>query len=435
MSGDITTYSGSVTETIINFTGEKISELNTSLGTLQLPNLPIIWDNNSSPPGWSPNTLLANIPGGYAVMYETYYAVSGNWKSLLTVGPNKLKVTLSDYFNPQTVVREDYINVNTSYAALWQDWCYGPPDFVQQSAACDSPFRVTGNPSFNVPGRIALTTVSAARLSGFYIFDLVFQIKVKITVTRDCTATNIDADICQQICQAHPSSESCFAAYTEYCFKGNVANVATPVCTNYIKSFINEKNGSNQIIDNQIANYCSAKYIGLEDYLEKTQDNLDDRALCACHIRSKTKNDPDAIVLYNNFYESVKTKYPGFEVVGYKTKCLFNECAKSAFPSADIGRQCAVANCVQFTTVDNNGNIGGNVTVDQSCNANSGFSALQILFIIIIVIVIVLLILFLLGVFSRGRKNSTVDNVDSGAYNSSVQTQLPESSVRDGIDT
>jgi hypothetical protein len=394
----VTTYSGWVIDTLY-----KDLPANTYpppvLQPLKIGDLPIVWDNGQAPDGFQNNTLKSPVPNGYSVMTTIYYAVSGTWPSSLAEYPNQVLVYLIDSKNP-TVIRSDYVSVNTK-DSFWENWLYGPPvngnvvppDFLTTNPT--PPYQVTGNPKIMLPDQIQLQVLCRGSGCAYTLRNFTFQILIRITVTRDCTTANIDSEVCKTICISNPTSPACSTVYFDYCLTRDPALVATPVCKNYLISYINVNQGSNYNIDEQITRYCRKYDKGLEDFIKRTEDNPDDRNLCGCNI-SADASDIRSTKLYSNFYQSLVKLFPGFSELGYKEKCLFGPCANSDFVYAGVGRACNVPACIQVSVINNDGTIGGNVNVDQSCSQYTGFGYIFYIVVIFVVIVVVIVVLYLL---------------------------------------
>ena len=439
----VNVYSGWSVKTVVY---KHMGNIDTKQIPLGLDVNPIAWDNDKSPDGWGNNTITSDIPIGYVVKYSTYYALQGNFNTAYFDGyQGILYVTLWDYTN-KNLNRIDSLNVNVAYNYEWREWRIGPPiingpiplDYLtnQPNNTVLPEYLVGGDPVITIPGSISLKNETFYSSSPD---NIIFQILVRVTVTRDCTSGHITAPICKEICIADPTSPACYTAYSNYCLTGDPNLVATPVCKEYLLSYINKNNGSTIPIDKQFQAYCK-KYTGLEDFLSKTLNNPIDRSICGCNITSHEVgvSDPNATVLYTNYFNSVANKWPGFRQLNYKEKCVFGACASSEFVYAGAGRACNVADCIQVSVINNDGTVSGDIIVNQTCNdykkggpGTSFFSDLTsgtgLLALIIIIIIVVIVIVYLLG---TPGNSSEINDPDSGSYNSGLQAQLSANSMR-----
>src|SRR5581483_8674086 len=96
-----------------------------------------------------------------------------------------------------------------------------------------------------------------------------------------------------------------------------------------------------------------------------TASNID-QDLCGCHMPAQ---------FYTNYENSVLAQFPGFKAYfqnfGIPTACLLSDCANSDFPTVAMGKHCPVPGCLNVAVFDNNGSIGGNVTVNQNATCQS----------------------------------------------------------------
>lgn len=441
----VNVYSGWSAKTILY---NHMGNIDTKQIPLALDVNPISWDNNKSPDGWGNNTITSTVPAGYIVKYSTYYALKGYSKtaSLGSDYRSKMYVTLWDYTN-KNLNRIDTLYGDVFYDDFWRGWNIGPPifdkpipiDYLTNPPDSAVPaYLVGGDPVITIPGGISFSNEVFRYSSPDYV---IFQILVRVLVTRDCTTAHITAPICREICVANPTDPACYTSYAEHCLTGDPKEVRTPVCQEYLLSYINKNNGSTIPIDRQFQAYCK-KYTSLGDFLTKTLDNPVDRSICGCNITSQQPgiSDPNATVLYTNYFNSIAAEWPGFRQLGYKEKCVFGACASSPFVYAGAGRACNVADCIQVALINNNGSVSGDINVDQTCNnyktggpgssiwsnltSGSGLIAL-----IIIVIVVLIVIVYLFSIIGTQGNSSEINDSNSRSYNSSLQAQLPTYSM------
>jgi len=398
----IKTYSGWVSEVVLlNVDSASIA---TGQIPLRIPTTNITWDNNEFPDGWAGNTPTSNIPGGYVVKYDIYYALSGWWKFPITQVPPTI-IYLWDYYDLSNL-RVDYIPVNY-YPDVNPNWSYGPPvlfgpipsDYLQKSPTGQKPFVIPNSQGINIPGSVSINVPRDGPFSDIRSFT--FQVLLRITVSRDCS-TNIEAPICKEICAANPRSDACFTAYAGYCLNpDNPERIATSTCYNYLVSFVNN-GGRSALIDDQAIRYCEKKYSGLQQFYDATagKDPVDFN-ICACNIKSREADDPKATVLYQNYFDSVVNQFPGFNTLGQKEKCVFSPCASSDIGYAGMPPNgCNVPACVAIAQINNNGTINGNVTIDQNISGCGQYTddsvSPWVVAVVVIVLVLILVLLFLI---------------------------------------
>ena len=392
---------------VIGLEGYLFNPLYTTL-SLQLDTVNINWGTTGPPLGANnSNTLNIQIPQGYAVGIEAFYTMTGHWYTDVGGKQSWVDTILEEFIpNMPSTPRRASAMVFENDGNNWNYTATNP--FIVPTAT-----QLIGPPD-KIYYRFNTTSVFNYQVQNF-----TWNVIIKMTVTQSCNITNIMAPLCVSLCQSDPLR--CFTQYAEFCLSpGNEARIGTPLCKNYLASYIT-KNGSTAEIDHQVQNYCSAKYSGFNDLFGTnplnptglTPDQANDLPICACNIRARGENDPNATVLYDRYFSDLTQKVPGFGNLfgnlGIVDKCALPVCASATFHPLPIPiGGCKVPQCITIIDVTNNGTINGNVEIstNQNCGqiVNPNEETIGNLVIIIVVILVILIIIYILYLFFIGNR-------------------------------
>lgn len=351
----------------------------------------VSWNNGSAPDGRLNDTLASTYPDGYQVSYTVQYAVAGY--TYVDIGSAHLEVRTVDYKTGQFTTSD--VLPPSKGAGLYYYWTYGTVDN-------STPYTV---PVGVVPKNILY---NLQRSNGNHNgYEMYWNIYYTVNVVRDCTVSNITSQICQDLCVANPD-QACYINYRQHCLDGEPDVLASDVCTNFYGKWISI-NGSDGFISGQARRYCSKKYNGFADLLEYNPkipdaERLKDIQICACNLQAKPiASDPIGTVLYNNYFNALVAKFPGFGLYGssIEQKCLLPQCASAAFKPDGVGTHCTVPQCINLISITNNGEINGNVVATASCEQTaSGENGLSFLTIAVLFFAVILVIFIVIYFFT-----------------------------------
>jgi len=400
---DNTIYVGTAVVPLFNNVTAKLGSPIYTLLTFQLNSINIDWGATGAPPEASNNgTLAIQFPQGYAVGLQVSYIMTGHWYTdpaqnswvdSIIVGPQVGNA-------PGKAIAQTFLNDGN-------DWNY----------TMSNPFVVTTAPNLNGIPLDVFYRFSSSSLFNYTVENFTWNMLLTITATRSCGIDNITTPICVHVCQSSPNS--CIAQYTEYCLSpGNESRIGMDPCKGFLANYIN-KNGSLPVIDTAVQNYCSAKYGGFNDLFGNdpvapsglTPEQLNDLPICACNIRARGQNDPNADILYQNYFKSLTQQFPGFaNVPGIVDKCTLPVCVSATFHPLPIPvGGCKVPECLTFVEVNNDGTINGNVQIDVSQKCGDIVNPEQqtidnIILFIVILFVVIILIIVLYSYFTNNKK-------------------------------
>ena len=186
-------------------------------------------------------------------------------------------------------------------------------------------------------------------------FNIELLIKMNVTLKVSCEGNALGSIFCLNFCseQTNLINGTCFSEYQSFCLNTNgddgFPNIFTDDgCQEYFIDYI-QAVGPKAEIDHPLETACKRKFPGVDSFEAST--SATDRALCGCHL------DPE---IYDNLWKDLTKDYPGYANLGINERCAFSACASSAYPSADIvGGKCNLPQCVNITSIENNGTIGG----------------------------------------------------------------------------
>jgi hypothetical protein len=206
--------------------------------------------------------------------------------------------------------------------------------------------------------------------------DFSLQVVLNATINIACNpGTDLDSGFCLRYCSTNLSGNNCLSSYRDYCFAADPGSTGPSIiltgntgCQTFFTDYYSNL-GPEQSIDNQISTYCNQKYgnpdIGFAGLFNTTPPSAFEKNLCACHMPQS---------FYDAYKASVEKEFPNFVTFidnsGIKDKCLVSYCASSPFSSSDIRDgtdfKCKIPACIQVAQFNNNGSIGGGVSITQS---------------------------------------------------------------------
>lgn len=226
---------------------------------------------------------------------------------------------------------------------------------------------------------------------------------LNITVEIECFGVNLDSEICVNYCTAPDNlkSELCTKNYAEFCFDTFFtpgatgptifANNGENGCYNYFKSYLTVGPGPNPGLDDKIATACSFLQIDeIVPFYQPPPNNIQD--ICACHLDKE---------FYQNLQKEINA-LPGGNTVDLPDVCLFPPCVNpDSFPRVIPGQKaCPVAPCINIADIQNNGNIKGGTTINQSClNTKATIEKYLIILVPVGIIILFVIIVILFLVF------------------------------------
>lgn len=190
-------------------------------------------------------------------------------------------------------------------------------------------------------------------------------------------------DRCMRYCMLdeniNPSNSVC-DSLDVFCAQGN--NIVTTNCQNYYEKAKDLNANKKGIWENSMTNYCSngtnmSKQIcsgsdgfcptnldlcdtGLKNFCSSFQD-LD---MCACYLPEST---------YDNIKQPAIDAGVPEALLAKKPQCFYQKCAAEVYLNPDINANCPdTIFCIQNTTVNSNGSVGGSIYVDSKCDINTG---------------------------------------------------------------
>lgn len=347
---------------------------------------------------------------GYDIAYDTYILITGQ----------KRRDCGSTPYTHIVMTDRNGITADFSVSANTQDtgasgttfWTNGQPTLLvpgrpttqaQWDQILNGAARVT-TPYFRIPQGINFDIETTA-CHNYDAYNYTLTILLRIYVTTNCQGNNLQAPACTQFCAV--ALDTCFPRYMQYCFNPNTNIGNIPACREFFSTYI-PVNGSPTVLDDQLITYCR-KYRGFADLfdVDSTVGTPVQRAidldLCSCHLSSHDVPDPNARVLYENFEASLAKDVPYFKFLGFTAQCLVPQCASASFkPNIVPPTGCALPQCLNIASVNNNGTINGNVTIDQSNACGGGhpdnsYTWGYLLAVAIVIIIVILAILYLFG--------------------------------------
>ena len=195
----------------------------------------------------------------------------------------------------------------------------------------------------------------------FNNITLTFTVNLQVGL---CNAQSINNAQCVNYCNDANNLGTCLPDYLSYCLNPTAPTIGTNLnCQNFFQTYLgNAKYGPNAKIDNGLNAYCAAKYKNFADLFNGT--NQIDKDLCGCHMPNE---------LYVQFASELSQRYPSLSNLGnlgVNNRCIVPQCSSSPYPSTVSRITCALPNCLNVATFNNDGTLGP-VTVNQSGNCAS----------------------------------------------------------------
>ena len=205
-----------------------------------------------------------------------------------------------------------------------------------------------------------------------------------VTVTVNCTGPNLQSNVCRTVCSS--GNTDCVDDMIDHCLSAGSPNefvyivgtgeqVPNPeynpnwprlrifdntVCYNYFNTYYGNGNVNTEI-DNILVNYCVEEYENIAT-IQNGGLLIREKNLCACNMRDSQ---------YENLRDSLDDQFPGLGSLVGNSRCLFTPCVNSAFKTAGMGGVCTTPACLNIASIENDGSIGGDVTVEQNAECAS----------------------------------------------------------------
>jgi hypothetical protein len=190
--------------------------------------------------------------------------------------------------------------------------------------------------------------------------------EIKINIKNFCAlGSNFELPDCQTYCSFDDKDQDCIDIANDYCFKDRSIDGTgdgygilddNSFCPSFIKKYLRTK--GNTVLDKKIQDLCISNNINPENYDQSGNEKFND--LCACHFDDS---------VYTNYYNSLLQKVPNLNLSGQVSSyCIFPFCNVSNYKPVSIAgtNVCPTLQCIQGITINNNGNINGDVTLNQS---------------------------------------------------------------------
>lgn len=202
------------------------------------------------------------------------------------------------------------------------------------------------------------------------IKEMQVNLTVVATLTTTCGGDNLNTGLCYSYCNTNLSTtytdnyNICKPAYLDYCFNDNTKSVSN-ICTSFVKNYVSQVGPDNDV-DCYLNKYCTGKYTNLGT-LDNTK-NANDRILCGCQM-----NEAE----YTNFANQIFDQgVSGLGIsathLGLSNRCLYPLCGSQiGIPTKSIGKACKVPQCLNITSINNNGTIDGGVSVKQTSKCSN----------------------------------------------------------------
>jgi hypothetical protein len=229
-------------------------------------------------------------------------------------------------------------------------------------------------PANNIPGQLYLYNIPTCSgagcgcrvYGGWSKVNIVASFTAIVNIASFCTGSNFTNLNCINWCDYSDNQTTCFNNAIDYCFTKDTigsAPMVTPTgtCQNFFTTYLSQIQGGNSQLDTKLTNLCKDLGVTPDNFSTQSQNIKD---LCGCHLDATNQT-------YVNYYNYILSQVPGLQFGGETSpKCIFPGCSTAKFRSADIlgsNNQCPQVQCIQGVTINNQGQIGGNVNIDQSC--------------------------------------------------------------------
>jgi uncharacterized membrane protein YgcG len=189
-----------------------------------------------------------------------------------------------------------------------------------------------------------------------------------INMTKVCMGNNFEIPACLSYCGYEENLGVCFDNALGYCFTKK-GDGTTPIldengrCYSFLKQMVNDTK-SIRNIDTQLKTLCNRSDLDITPSNIATKESVY-RELCSCNFN----ND-----IYSTYFDDLVKLVPGLQLSNAgSTRCLFPYCNASQFRTVEMrgAGVCPSAECIMGVTINNSGNIGGKVTVNQDAKCLS----------------------------------------------------------------
>ena len=223
-------------------------------------------------------------------------------------------------------------------------------------------------------------------------YNVIFTITIRFTAVIYCSGSSLQTPICLDLCTGSADARTrCANEYISYCTQDNLKNLTAPpppgearnICESFIQDYIATANGATKPIDGPLEQYCS-KYKSLKDLNNVSQQERD---LCGCHLA------PEA---YEEFARELGLQYPNLAALyANATKCAIPICVNSPYLSPEVAPgKCKAPLCFQSITINNDGQISGDISNDQECNVGGGGGTNLLPLVIGLFLILLVLLIF-----------------------------------------
>lgn len=187
---------------------------------------------------------------------------------------------------------------------------------------------------------------------------------MNVSVIIPCqTGSDLQTQFCLNYCNQPDNQSLCYPQYRQFCLvesgsDGNINLFTNESCDTFIKQYLSTQ-GPQADVDNLINGAC-AQFTDVDEF--NAQDTTV-RDICACHLPQD---------IYDNLRNTLIQEFPGFQYVDENERCLFPQCPSSSYKiSVPIGRTCALPQCINIASINNNGTIKGGAQIDQDSRCQS----------------------------------------------------------------
>lgn len=333
------------------------------------------------------------------------------------------KLTINDIINDlqnneQFIFSQNYIYTATTGS---QDQCSSPAEFFLYSIGFNTPplqikaqnavsgciatynastsngnVLIVSTPSSIIAPPDSIVVLPYSQITGFTL-----NLTIEITLSYTCDSSNFDTGVCLDYCTTKDNIQNgtCLKEYSELCFT-TPAGATGPIifenngqngCYTFFETYLTENsNGPSVELDDKLSTACSFLQIDqIVPFYQAPTNNIQN--ICACHLNAE---------FYKNLQKEIAA-LPGGNTVDLPDVCLFQPCVNpDSFPRVLEGKTCPVAPCIILADIENNGNIKGGTTINQSClNTKATIEKYLIILVPVGIIVLFVIIVILFLVF------------------------------------
>ena len=206
--------------------------------------------------------------------------------------------------------------------------------------------------------------------SGMGDMKLYISATGSVDMSKVCVGNNFDIQACSEYCVYNENLQTCYNNALEYCFTKK-GDGTTPIlnengqCYSFIKQYIIDPSNKNLgIIDDRLNALCNRSDLNITPANISTKEPIY-QELCSCHFNPE---------VYTNYYNDLVKQIPALQLSNsVSTRCLFPYCNASQFKSSTMRGvgTCPTAECIMGVTINNSGNIGGSVKINQDAKCLS----------------------------------------------------------------